>query len=138
MDGVMFVGSKERQICTLARFHKLLCIVAGAGALSIVADGDGVFSASIDLQTLSPPPNTGDSLTFHAVWIGPTRERLKAEAVTNIQYSSRVVSLTQSVANDKLLPLQEFSVMSEVEPRENLSAAASITVCSCTAPPDLS
>lgn len=101
---------------------------SAAGVVNATADKNGKFSASIDLKTLSPPPNTGEALTFDAVWIGPTRERLKADATTAVQYSKYVVSLTTSVSDEKLTPLQEFSIVSEVEPEEGLPATASITV----------
>lgn len=103
-------------------------MVHTAGVLKVTADETGTFSTPLELETLSPAPQTGDSLTFDAVWIGPTRERLKAGAATKIQYNKYVVSVSTSISDANPIPLQEFSIMLEVEPKTGLTAAASITV----------
>jgi hypothetical protein len=99
-----------------------------AGVWNVTADEDGVFSATINLKTLNPPPEAGDFIDFDAVWIGPTRERLKAAATTKIQHNLYVVSVTTSVSDDKLVPMQEFSIVTNVEPKESLPANSSTTV----------
>jgi hypothetical protein len=102
----------------------------GAGVLNVTADEDGTFSATINLKSQNPPPKAGETLIFDAVWIGPTRERLKAAAETQIQYSKHTVSITTSLPNDKLVPMQEFSIVSkvEVDANESLPAATSLNV----------
>ena len=103
-------------------------VCTAAGVINVTADDEGSFSAAIDLEALSLPPSTGESLQFDAVWIGPTRERLTAEGITKIQYSEHVVSLTVSASNDKLTPQQEFSIVLEVDSASSVPAAASVTV----------
>ena len=113
----------------VARFQpRITHVLTAAGVVHVTADEEGSFSAAIDLEALSVPPGTGDSVSFDAVWIGPTRERLTAQGTTKIQYSEHVVSLTVSASNDQLTPQQEFSIVLEVDSASSVPAAASVTV----------
>uniref|UniRef100_A0A383WAS0 EGF-like domain-containing protein n=1 Tax=Tetradesmus obliquus TaxID=3088 RepID=A0A383WAS0_TETOB len=73
-----------------------------SGAFNVTTDAKGLAEASIPLGQL-PPKNAsslGDQLSLTAVWIGPTRERIRETAAVRIANGPVRVELSRSPNTD--------------------------------------
>lgn len=78
------------------------------------AGANGNFTVSLDLSEVAPLLDVGRSISFDAVWIGPTRERLTASGSTNIQFSPFTVTLSVGARLNGLTPGRTFGIVSSV------------------------
>jgi len=87
----------------------------GAGSLVGTAGANGNFTVELDLNEAAPLLDVGGSISFDAVWIGPTRERLTASGTTGIQFSPFTVTLTTGVTLSDLVPGRTFGIIASVD-----------------------
>lgn len=86
-----------------------------AGSLIGTAGANGNFTVELDLSEVAPLLDVGSSVSFDAVWIGPTRERLTASGSTSVQFSPFKVSLTLGVDAMGLTPGRTFGIVASVD-----------------------
>lgn len=83
-----------------------------AGVLNATSSSDGTFEVALDLAAIEPPPSPGDTITFDAEYIGPTRERIAESVSVAVRFSEFELTLAISTRND--LPLREFAITADV------------------------
>eukprot|EP00892_Ulva_mutabilis_P003496 jgi/Ulvmu1/1518/UM011_0248.1 len=85
------------------------------GSLVGTAGANGNFTVELDLNEVAPLLDVGGSISFDAVWIGPTRERLTASGSVAIQFTPFTVELTTGVDLEALVPGRTFGIVAAVD-----------------------